>query len=557
MRRFIVMLFFFVALHAESQIVFDKPVNLTLDWSSYGTGSYVLGAAYLESWAVNMHPQFTNHTVYVGGSGEATQFQFQTLQEKRNLPPWAVEQGCTNVDIVLANDNGSYDFNTTTNWMTQLFGAPPLFYNGTAVTNEGLSIPVYHLATGRIPADTGGGDSGSINGNAGSMAVNTNFGTAKFDMWHFLHTNGLLTVTGDFYPFGHPQPPGSFGIAMGTIVMGNFETNAGSIKFDFSNATATTNNWTASGITVSGLSISATVRAIRAPMSVETADGNLRTNDVRNAFAEFPALGGYMTWTISVTNLPSGNYVGSFDGVPFFTNTAAGWAVGCNLFTNYSTGWPHSQQMAVLNKIRDAYGVDPYTLVATHNAGQNGVLGTQDLINYLSLANQQYDTFGLRGSNYVAAMASCVTNGLYSYDYAKYQAAQQTNHLFTLQQAAPNMRANSLIFSLLKFLDQWKPSVVQKPVTNYLHFSWVNDRPQWIDSWLVESSTNLTDWTTACVNPREIYYAPETKPFEVFRVRPIDPVTWYQPGHDYPGQVMLTQQELNDYCQSNGFAFSP
>jgi len=98
---------------------------------------------------------------------------------------------------------------------------------------------------------------------------------------------------------------------------------------------------------------------------------------------------------------------------------------------------------------------------------------------------------------------------------------------------------------------QSQPLIVQKPVTNYLRVAWTNDRPQEIDSWLIESSTNLTGWIIVCVDPRELYYAPETKSFEVFRVQPIDPVTWYQPGHDYPGQIVLNQQQFNDYVSSH------
>jgi len=263
------------------------------------------------------------------------------------------------------------------------------------------------------------------------MSVATNFATPIVDSWHVLYTNGLLTVGSDFYSGGHPQPPGSFAMAMWHWRQLGFETNVGSLTFDFSNGTATTNHFTASGITISGLTLTATVRATRMAPSFDVPDGGSRTNDVRNAITEFPALGAFFNWPVSVLNLPAGNWVGSFDGVPVFTNTAAGWATGLNMFTNYC-GPFWAQRIAVLDKIRDGYGVDHYTLVATHTAGENGVLNTQDLINYQSLGNQQYDTFGKRGSDYVGAMASCVTNGLYSYDTAKFNAAQQTNHTFTL-----------------------------------------------------------------------------------------------------------------------------
>jgi len=84
---------------------------------------------------------------------------------------------------------------------------------------------------------------------------------------------------------------------------------------------------------------------------------------------------------------------------------------------------------------RHQSGVDPVTLLP-HSAGDMGVLGVGDLVNFQSFASQQYDTFGKRGDIYVASMISWVFQ-MRQYDEQINAVAQQTNHVLTITQVAP------------------------------------------------------------------------------------------------------------------------
>ncbi|HWC60858.1 MAG TPA: hypothetical protein VHC44_14275 [Verrucomicrobiae bacterium] len=417
---------------ALGQTVFTREIDATFDWSSYGN-PYFFGSVTFEAYFHATYPQWTNHILNVGNSGTATEYQYKTIQEKRCLAWWALSQG-TNLDCVLAQDNGGYDFNTETNWTLQLFGAPPLFWNGVSgTTNYGISFAVKHYAVGSIPGQTPGGDGGSIARNAASMAVAAIMGTPQVDLWHMMYTNGLLTLDSDFFPppaaTGHPKCPGNTAIALLQIYLLGFETNFGSITIDAQSQTATTNHFAATGISASSTTVTATVRADRMPPGWEVPDGNLRTNDARPMFTEFPGLASLFSWKFAVTNLSAGTWQCYVDGSLVDTATSAQWAAGRNWFTNYAG--PYWAQRTLLNdKVKDGAGVDHYAMLPTHDAGSGGVLPHGDLINYLSHANQGYDSDNLRGTALRDFMAPSVVD-MYAYDQAKHDAAQQTPHTFT------------------------------------------------------------------------------------------------------------------------------
>jgi len=289
---------------------------------------------------------------------------------------------------------------------------------------------------GCIPANTPGGNSGSVARNQGSLVLNTNLGTPPVDTWNVLYTNGLLTVDSDFYPNGHPATPGSTAMALWHVQQLGFETNVGTVKIDYSDLSAVTNHWTASSISKTPLSLTATIRADRMPMSWDVPGGQ-RTNNAVPMFTEAPLLQTLFTWTISVTNLPTGMYNVFIDGQLTEVKTAAQLAYpGINLFTNYNNAFGY-QRLAVLDAIRDVYGVDHYTLINAHGAGATGVGGFRDLINLTSDENQQYVNNGLRGSAYLATLTTDLS-GMASLFALANASAQQTNHtlLVTLQYSA-------------------------------------------------------------------------------------------------------------------------
>src|SRR6185437_14253658 len=154
----------------------------------------------------------------------------------------------------------------------------------------------------------------------------------------------------------------------------------------------------------------------------------------RNAFVLMPELGNSFQWTIAVANLPAGTYNVSVDGVLTDTATAAQLAAGRNWFTNYN-GPLWAQRTAVLKRKRNQEGMDPVTLIP-HSAGDLGVLGVVDNVNYQSLASEQWDTFGKRGDNYLASMVGWVFQ-MRQYDDAINAAAQQTSHVLTVTLTGP------------------------------------------------------------------------------------------------------------------------
>lgn len=412
-------------------------VDGTFDSASYDVTPYKFWGDYFASHYYDMYPQFTNHIYSVSRSGASWENQFESQQEKYCLPLWASFGTASTHDWMLANDNSSYLSNDVIQWGTNLFNAPPLFWNGTAVTNEGgiaSTLSVTHYSLGGIPTDTSDGDSGAVSRNAGAMALAELYGTPVVDMWHLLWTNGLSgDIVGPrlfgFFPGGHPYPAGHLCMAIQSLVALGAETNVGSLTLNWTKKNATTNHCVASGITVATNALSCTVHFDRMPMAWDVPNGTI-TNDARNAFVVMPELGNAFQWMIRVTNAPPGTYALNVDGVQTDVATDAELAAGRNWFTNYN-GPLWAQRASVLAWKRIQAGCDPVTLNLSHDAGSLGILGASDLLNFQSWASQEYDTLNLRGDAYINSMTNFVAQ-LRQYDVAINQAAQQTNHVLTV-----------------------------------------------------------------------------------------------------------------------------
>jgi hypothetical protein len=164
------------------------------------------------------------------------------------------------------------------------------------------------------------------------------------------------------------------------------------------------------------------------PLAWDVPDGTI-TNDARNAFVLMPELGNSFRWMIKVQKMPPGTYGISVDGVLTDIATDAQLASGRNWFTNYN-GPLWAQRAAVLARKRDQEGCDHVALLP-HSAGDLGVLGLVDNVNYQSLASQNYDTYQLRGDAYLASMTNWIAT-MTQYDVQINAAARQTNHTFTI-----------------------------------------------------------------------------------------------------------------------------
>jgi hypothetical protein len=439
MKRLLAILFLMLMHDCETcpaQALPNKPIRGGLEWSSYNSG-YSYGGAVLAAYIASMESQFTNYIFNLSGSGVSTEGIYETTEEERFLPAGNFTDG-TNMFFVLQTDNGGY---TTTNpvvqWTAKIITGPGLFWNGTASTNEGFGSLLWGwFPMGGIPNNSGDGDSGAVARNAGSTNVAGIIGAPIVDTWHVLYTNGLLVSNSQFAPLGHPLDPDSTAMALWHIRQLGWETNVGNFTINYSDLSAVTNHWTVSSLSKSATFLNWVGRSDRMPPGFDVPDGNLRTNDARACFAEFPALGSMLTWTIAVTNLPLGTYNVVVDGVIVDTATTTQLALGRNWFTN-NVGPFWAQRMAVLDWVRITQGLNPYTFAAAHGAGETGFIsGKSDELNLLSQEQHQYDDLGLRGSAFLSGIAANMTD-MKVYFTAIHDAAVQTNHTFSVQLIQP------------------------------------------------------------------------------------------------------------------------
>jgi hypothetical protein len=432
----------FLALKCPAAWIITNEVNGTFDATSYDTVPYNLCGNYFATYFYNMYPQFTNHIYSVSRSGASWQNQFMSQQEKYCLPLWASFRHVRGYDWVMPTSNGGYNTtNPIIQWGTNLFNAPPLFWNGTSITNEGTiasALSITHYTIGSIPNDSPTGDEGEAAINLGAMQLAQQYGSPQVDLWHMLWTNGWnVDVTGPrllgFYTGGHPYPAGHLAIAIQVLRGLGADTNVGSVRFDWKTAKAATNHCVVQNISTTASNLTASVRFDRMPMAWDVPDGAI-TNDARGCFIAMPSLGNAFNWTIQATNLPTGTYGISVDGVLTDVATDAQLAAGRNWFTNYN-GPLWTQRVDVLRWKRHQEGVDPVTLV-DHSAGDRGFIsGVGDNVNFQSNASQQYDVYGKRGDLYVESIMGMVSQ-MRQYDDKINAAAQQAFHTLTISPLA-------------------------------------------------------------------------------------------------------------------------
>jgi hypothetical protein len=441
MKRALFILFLIPAI-AFGQWAPTNEVNGTYEASSYDLADKSFMGDYFATYFYCMYPQWTNHIYTWSRSGSDWNGDYQNQEEKWCLPLWN-SFAIPGWNWVLANDNGGLVSNTTYSAGLLIAAGPPLFYNGTTQTNEGIATAgITFQPLGRIPHDSSDGDSGAVPGNAGSMQLAADRGVAVVDLWHRLWTNGWSTdVVGNrilgFSSGSHPFAAGGLASAMHQLLGLNVETNVGSLTFNWGASTASTNHCTASSISVNGNILTATVHFDRMPLAWDALDGTI-TNDATGVFIAIPSLSNAFNWIIQVTNLPSGNYEIDVDGHFADSCSSAQLAAGRNWATNSVPTNPlWLQRASVLARKREQKGTDPVTLIV-HSAGNSGVLGVGDTINYQSHGSLFYDTDGHRGSTYLSDMASSLSE-LQQYDLAIHNAAIQTNHTFTITLSIPRL----------------------------------------------------------------------------------------------------------------------
>lgn len=424
-------------LSRASIVVSNADVTLW-NGSSYDT-SFAWGAIAGSAFALG-NPSETNYFFPVSRSGENWGGWWQSYEERYLIPYTASHTAQVRL-IYSADDNGGLVNSNIVYFGTNMALAPQLFYNGTALTNEGYSYTVSYNFPGETYHDSSGGDGGNVDRNFGTLVLSTNLGITPVDMWHMMATNGWSTDQAGARILGfsggsHPYQPGyvAMTVAMLSTPGLGYKTNFGYVILDWTGATASSNNCAVANVSKTANTITANVRWLSLPMGWFQHTG-IATNTGSLAFGAMPALANWNNWIVRGSNFVSGTtYYISINGTLVDTCTGAQLNTGRNWFTN-CVGPIWSQRNLVYMDFLDVMGLSKDGLFTpTHNAGSQGPLG-DDWINVQSWADNFYNA-GERGSTYVGHMASHVASWK-NYFVPIYADAAPITYAFSISDAPP------------------------------------------------------------------------------------------------------------------------
>lgn len=437
MKQLLIIVLASLTLSINASLVVSNQDVITLNGSSYDY-PYAWGCI-IGSYFPLKYPSKTNYFIPLSRSGEDWGGWYRTEEEKWGLPWWA--SGASQVrNLYAADDNGSLSSNNVVNYGTNIANAPQLFWNGTAVTNEGYNFPMTFYYIGSTIHDASDGDSGNIARNAASLWLNGNYSTPLVDEWHMLWTNGWSAdVVGarllGFNAGSHPYQPGLLAMSVTTLTVLGADTNFGHITFDWTGISADTNQCAVTNLTKVGTTMSCAIKFDCMPPGFMYMPGTI-SNDCAGMFLAMPTVSKWFQWIIKGTNFPPGNsYTITVDSTNVDHCLGSALNSGRNWFTN-TTGPLWDQRFAVYLSYLDLYGLShDGTYQQTHSAGSPGSLGVSDMINYYSIASSFYDTAGHRGTQYVADMQS-VINAVKTYTTNSYTISQPTVHIMSITEDA-------------------------------------------------------------------------------------------------------------------------
>ena len=405
---------------------------------------YAMADFYLEN------PDKTNVAIYVYARSGGTMNDFITLSAQLGVPSWGFKSNnFPLLGMAQATENGGSTSNQMFLLATNLFAAPLLTTNGTAMTNEGgwSATPIIGwIGLGNPPGNSSDGNTAHQAQDYGMTNAAGLLGFRGIDVWTDLRTSWsnetvLRGGTNAFVTSGakinHLRAPGEFAWFMSYRRNISSDTNISTCTVDWNGSVVATNHCVVSSASASGGTLTFTRHDYRLPPAFDApgtdSTGAVITNDCTPAWTLIrPEDANYLHFDLTITNLPAGNYDVTIDGVLCAhnlpdTTLAAGW----NMFTN-TVGPYWLQRLEVLGRSREMGYLNRSTLIEGNSGDGIGFPGLCSFVGSVWPANH--------GDTLIAAMndkiAHLQTNSTASFAAIR-AAAQQTNHTFTITSQSP------------------------------------------------------------------------------------------------------------------------
>jgi hypothetical protein len=416
----------------------------SFDQDQYGTRY----GSYLQSYFALNYPQYNIYWRGASRSGGTLKDVLTNRVEQIGLGHWGYGfNSYQHIGIVQTTDNGGDSSNSLTATVSQIFQAPKLMSSGGSnLVNEGgwaSANTVQWIGVGDTPepGDTNGYTANRDRNNAMTNA-GWQLGVRGVDLWNSLsrawtndyNTRGTNALVG-WFPGGHPGNPGHLCMALVILRQLTTDTNISSCAVDWNGSLVSADHCAVSGISQAGNRLTFQRKDDRLPLGWDSLDGTGSvTNDCRNAFVLMPELADTFKFMLTVTNLPPGLYSVVIDGTPVATLSDTVLARGWNMFTN-TVGPYWAQRKEVLGRTRDQKYVNRVTLTAGSAGDQQG------LVSYGSYASLYWTNKLNRGDQLISLLSTREANVI-GYDAKIRDAAQPTNHTFTILPFAPTANIN-------------------------------------------------------------------------------------------------------------------
>lgn len=398
-----------VCLHGDS---------LFTDGTSTAPQTGQLLPSYLATYFWAVFPQNTNTAFFNFGRSGSTLNDQITAVAQDSAAAWGFNavrgigtNAAYNVGISQTTDNGNWFSNQVFYAQSNMFQSPLVLTNGTANTNEGgwagTNVVLWY-SMGDPPSGTAdpsllftpqsawarnnGGTNAGITFGAGAMDA---FGIAGPAITNWIGEFGaigigqlIITNTTSVPPgdnkAGHFLPSIELGWTLADLNAMGAVTNIAGCVIDFNSATVvSTNQEVVSGLTKTGNSVAFTLHKLRYPIGFDAAgadaSGNILTNDSTIWFQINPPDQNAEFDTITVQNLPVGNYDVKIGGELVATLSAATLAGGWNMFTN-TVGPIWRTRAEILGQCRDVQYANRISRVVGNGGDGIGVPGYGSLM---------------------------------------------------------------------------------------------------------------------------------------------------------------------------------